>query len=316
MVAVTSGSARITGWGTALPDKVVTNVDLEGTPRHQRRVDHRAHRHPRAARRRHHHRPRHRGRPSAPWRAPASPAPTSTSCCSAPARPTRPCRRRPAPSSRRSASRGGAVDLNAACSGFVYGLVAADGFLRAGHAARAARRLRDDVADRRLGGPLHRHPLRRRRRRRRARAGRRARAASSAGTSARTARCATSSTPTSAAPSRWTAPRCSDGPCGSWSTRPSGPSTRAGSDRRRRAALRPPPGQHRGSSPRPAPSSASPRSAPPTSSPPPATPRPPRSRWRWPTRPTPAGSHPGDLVLLIGFGAGMSWASAVIEWAV
>jgi 3-oxoacyl-[acyl-carrier-protein] synthase-3 len=28
--------------------------------------------------------------------------------------------------------RGGAVDLNAACSGFVYGLVAADGFLRAG----------------------------------------------------------------------------------------------------------------------------------------------------------------------------------------
>jgi 3-oxoacyl-[acyl-carrier-protein] synthase-3 len=28
--------------------------------------------------------------------------------------------------------RGGAVDMNAACSGFVYGLVAADGFLRAG----------------------------------------------------------------------------------------------------------------------------------------------------------------------------------------
>ena len=28
--------------------------------------------------------------------------------------------------------RGGAVDLNAACSGFVYGLVAADGFLRSG----------------------------------------------------------------------------------------------------------------------------------------------------------------------------------------
>jgi 3-oxoacyl-[acyl-carrier-protein] synthase III len=24
---------------------------------------------------------------------------------------------------------------------------------------------------------------------------------------------------------------------------------------------------------------------------------------------------PGDRVLLIGFGAGMSWASAVIEWA-
>jgi 3-oxoacyl-[acyl-carrier-protein] synthase III len=25
--------------------------------------------------------------------------------------------------------------------------------------------------------------------------------------------------------------------------------------------------------------------------------------------------NPGDLVLLIGFGAGMSWASAVLEWA-
>ena len=70
-----------------------------------------------------------------------------------------------------------------------------------------------------------------------------------------------------------------------------------------------------GSSPRPAPSSASPRSAPPTSSPPPATRRRPRSRWPWPTPPTPVGSHAGDLVLLIGFGAGMSWASAVIEWA-
>ena len=31
MVGVTSGSARITGWGVALPDKVVTNADLEGT---------------------------------------------------------------------------------------------------------------------------------------------------------------------------------------------------------------------------------------------------------------------------------------------
>ena len=31
MVGVTLGSARITGWGAAMPDKVVTNVDLEGT---------------------------------------------------------------------------------------------------------------------------------------------------------------------------------------------------------------------------------------------------------------------------------------------
>ena len=40
-----------------------------------------------------------------------------------------------------------------------------------------------------------------------------------------------------------------------------------------------------------------------------------RSRWRWPRRPTPAGSRPGDLVLLSGFGAGMTWASAVLRWA-
>ena len=85
--------------------------------------------------------------------------------------------------------------------------------------------------------------------------------------------------------------------------------------RRRRRTSSSPTRPTRASSPRRAPSSASPRSAPPTSSPPPATRRPPRSRWPWPTPPTPAGSHPGDLVLLIGFGAGMSWASAVIEWA-
>ena len=31
MSDVPASSARITGWGTALPDKVVTNADLEGT---------------------------------------------------------------------------------------------------------------------------------------------------------------------------------------------------------------------------------------------------------------------------------------------
>ena len=104
MSDVTPSSARITGWGTALPDKVVTNADLEDTPRHQRRVDRRAHRHPRAAHRRHHHRAsasrpaqaamdagrrrRRRHRPRAALHL---------------ARPTRPCRPAPAPSSRRSA---------------------------------------------------------------------------------------------------------------------------------------------------------------------------------------------------------------------
>src|SRR3546814_6223274 len=31
MVDVEASSARITGWGTALPEKIVTNVDLETT---------------------------------------------------------------------------------------------------------------------------------------------------------------------------------------------------------------------------------------------------------------------------------------------
>ena len=31
MAVVTTSGARITGWGTAMPDKVVTNVDLEGS---------------------------------------------------------------------------------------------------------------------------------------------------------------------------------------------------------------------------------------------------------------------------------------------
>ncbi len=58
--------AVITGWGTALPDKVVTNDDLERTHGHERRVDRRAHRHRGTPRRRHHRRAVGRGRaPSA-----------------------------------------------------------------------------------------------------------------------------------------------------------------------------------------------------------------------------------------------------------
>ena len=106
--------------------------------------------------------------------------------------------------------------------------------------------------------------------------------------------------------------RCSAGRSGSWSTRPSGRSMQhAGVDRRRHRARRPPPGQHphhrRGQ-----------RNAS-------------ASRWSAPsiildrTGNTSAASiplaladavdagrlHAGDLVLLVGFGAGMTWASAV-----
>ena len=52
-VPTAARGAVITGWGAALPDKVVTNDDLaRQRPRHQRRVDHRADRDPRAPRRR------------------------------------------------------------------------------------------------------------------------------------------------------------------------------------------------------------------------------------------------------------------------
>ena len=87
-----------------------------------------------------------------------------------------------------------------------------------------------------------------------------------------------------------------------------GARARPGSARRHRP-VRPPPGQrphHRGGERA---SSASRWSRPRSCSTAPATPRPPRSRSRSPRPPTPAGSHEGDLVLLSGFGAGMTWAS-------
>ncbi len=54
----------------------------------------------------------------------------------------------------------GAFDLNAACSGFVYALVAAHGFIGAGADKVLVDRFRDVVAHRRLGGPGHRDPVR------------------------------------------------------------------------------------------------------------------------------------------------------------
>ncbi len=131
MGAVPDVGLHITGWGAALPDKVVTNADLEGsldtsdawiverTGIRERRVG---------------------GTTSglaieasqrAMDRAGVSGADIDLVllCTSTPDETM------PATASavqQALAVTGGAMDLNAACSGFVYGLVAADGFLRAG----------------------------------------------------------------------------------------------------------------------------------------------------------------------------------------
>ena len=89
----------------------------------------------------------------------------------------------------------GAFDVNAACSGFVYGLVTAHGLIAMGADTRARDRHRHAVPHHRLGRPQHRDPVRRRLRRRRARGRSTGRASCSAGTSTPTARSSRSSTP-------------------------------------------------------------------------------------------------------------------------
>lgn len=124
-------SARITGWGTALPEKVVTNVDLEAsldtsdawiverTGIRERRIG---------------------GTTTGLGIDAARQAMERAGVTGADIDLVILCTSTPDEAMPASASviqqelgvRGGAVDLNAACSGFVYGLVAADGFLRAG----------------------------------------------------------------------------------------------------------------------------------------------------------------------------------------
>jgi len=131
MSAVASSSARITGWGSALPDKVVTNADLghtldtsdewilERTGIRERRIG---------------------GTTTglgveAGQRAMARAGVTGDDIDLVVLCTSTPDESMPASASviqHELGVRGGAVDLNAACSGFVYGLVAADGFLRAG----------------------------------------------------------------------------------------------------------------------------------------------------------------------------------------
>jgi 3-oxoacyl-[acyl-carrier-protein] synthase-3 len=128
---VEPSSARLTGWGAALPEKVVTNADLEATLDttdawivertgiRERRIGGTT-----------------TGLAIEAGRQALERAGTTgadvdlvllATCTPDQAMPAS------AASVQQALDvRGGAVDLNAACSGFVYGLVAADGFLRAG----------------------------------------------------------------------------------------------------------------------------------------------------------------------------------------
>ncbi len=131
MAPVTASSARITGWGSALPDKIVTNSDLEGsldtsdewiterTGIRERRVG---------------------GTTTGLGIEAAQRAMDMAGVSGGDIDLVVLCTSTPDEAMPASASaiqqalggHGGALDLNAACSGFVYGLVAADGFLRAG----------------------------------------------------------------------------------------------------------------------------------------------------------------------------------------
>ena len=172
-VPTAARGAVITGWGTALPDKIVTNADLEAsasTPATSGSSSA-----PASASAASAARPRRwRSRPGArPSSGPGSPWSRSTPRARAPPRRTQPCPPRATTVQHALGLRCGAFDLNAACSGFVVRRWSPPhGFLAIGARTRPAHRRRDDVADRRLGRPQHRHPVRRRRRRRRPRGGR------------------------------------------------------------------------------------------------------------------------------------------------
>ncbi len=124
-------SARITGWGTALPEKVVTNADLEATldTSDEWIVERTGIRERRVG-----------GSTTSLGIDAGRQAMERAGVSGADIDLVLLCTSTPDETMPASASviqhaldvRGGAVDLNAACSGFVYGLVAADGFLRAG----------------------------------------------------------------------------------------------------------------------------------------------------------------------------------------
>ena len=121
----------ITGWGIAVPDKVVTNEDLSATPRYQRRLDRRAHRDSRASHRGDHLRAGHRGRTRPLEEGRAAPDEIDSVILAT----TTPDGIVPGTSATVQDGigiPGGAFDVNAACSGFVYGLAVAHGMLAIG----------------------------------------------------------------------------------------------------------------------------------------------------------------------------------------
>ncbi len=128
---VTPSSARITGWGTALPDKVVTNADLESTldTTSEWIVERTGIRERRVG-----------GTTTGLGIEAGRMAMDHAGVDGGDIDLVVLCTSTPDAAMPASASviqhelgvLGGAVDLNAACSGFVYGLVAADGFLRTG----------------------------------------------------------------------------------------------------------------------------------------------------------------------------------------
>ena len=128
---VTSSSARITGWGTALPEKIVTNADLESTldTSDQWIVERTGIRERRVG-----------GTTTGLGIEAGRQALERAGLVGDDIDLVLLCTSTPDEAMPASASviqqelgvRGGAMDLNAACSGFVYGLVAADGLLRAG----------------------------------------------------------------------------------------------------------------------------------------------------------------------------------------
>ena len=135
MPAVRPGArgAVITGWGTALPPKMLTNQDLAdmGLDTTDEWIVERTG-----------IRERHVGGTTAGLSAEAGrlalgmsgprPRRRSTPSSWPPRRPTAPCRRRRRPSPPSSALRCGAFDINAACSGFTYALVVAHGLIATG----------------------------------------------------------------------------------------------------------------------------------------------------------------------------------------
>lgn len=131
MADVDRSPTRLLGWGTALPEKVVTNVDLEATLDTSDEW----------IRERTGIRERRIGGSTtglgidAARQAMAMAGVTGDDIDLVLLCTSTPDETMPASASviqHALGVRGGAVDLNAACSGFVYGLVAADGFLRAG----------------------------------------------------------------------------------------------------------------------------------------------------------------------------------------